>query len=106
MSDSSSPQKIQRFVPTQWLTEVTILETNEHIHHHYETQLAETSKAEPSQIEEITESQSIAANETAQLQAKINAKRKKQPIILVSNKNDSVGHTAFLQHQIDLRRKK
>ncbi len=106
MSDSSSPQKIQRFVPTQWLTEVRVQETNTYTHHYYEAQPLARVKLDTLHDTPTQTEKSQAATETAHLQAQINAKRKNKPISLMSDKRDIVGHTAFLQHQIDLRRQK
>ena len=47
-----------------------------------------------------------AADETALLQAKINAELKNKPLDFNNPGKGTVSQTAFLQHQIDLRRRK
>lgn len=108
MNEPSSPQKIQRFVPPQWLEEISVQETTDYTHHQYQA-VEPLSRDQLSLVEDNELAQhhdSRAADETAYLQAQINAKRADKPLEYVSDKPDSVGHTAYLQHQIDLRRKK
>jgi hypothetical protein len=107
MNSSNPDKKIQRFVPPKWLNKVSIEEARDYIYYQYH--VPEPVAKDQLQLVEDEESvvhhNSRAADETAYLQAQINAKRKQKPIQYVSDKKDSIGHTAFLQNQIDLRRK-
>lgn len=105
MNEPDSVQKIQRFVPQQWPSEVSVHESSDYTYHHFAVpEPVPKDQLQLVENEPVIHHDNRAAAETAYLQAQINAKRNNVPNIEVEDTRDSVGHTAFLQHQIDLRR--
>jgi|GEM_PF-2435501 len=105
MQDSST-HRIKKFTTRASLArEISSQPTQEYTYHHYQAQnvasqqmkLVEDTPSEPHS--------SRAADETAILQAKINAEIKKQPLNFYNPGQGTISQTAFLQHQIDLRRR-
>ncbi len=105
MNESPSSKKIQKFAPMPtWPTQVSASESSDYIYQSFDTS---TSPKQLDMAGNVTPAVrgDKTAQETAFLQAKINARRKNTQIQPLSDGSDSVTHTAFLQNQIDLRRK-
>ncbi|MEI8072741.1 MAG: hypothetical protein WCH00_01450 [Candidatus Saccharibacteria bacterium] len=105
MNEIQHKKVIRRFVAKEIPEQTSYEESEDYTYHTYDS----SNMISEDQMKLVDENAllraSRAADETAMLQAKINAERKNLPIDLDTKQSNVVSRTAYLQHQIDLRRK-
>ena len=103
----SNPNRIKKFTSRSSLARESRPEQpQEYIYHSYRTQDVSSQQMKLVEEDSAQRHDSRAADETALLQAKINTELKNKPLDFNNPGKNTVSQTAFLQHQIDLRRRK